>query len=119
MNKRPLTVTLLSWLLIAVGVSAIAYYLTGIRTQHLFQFGQVLILFVNFIWIVCGAFMLRGDGWARWIALAWIALHAVLSFFHSMHQAVAHAIIFVLIGCVLFRPEVRAYFRHERTTGAA
>ena len=34
--------------------------------------------------IVCGVFLLRGHNWARWLALAWIAFHVVLSAFHAI-----------------------------------
>ena len=31
--------------------------------------------------MVSGAFMLRGHNWARWLALAWIIFHVILSIF--------------------------------------
>ena len=115
MQNRPLTVTLLSWLLIAAGAIGIAYHFTEFTAQHPFQLENVLILCVRLLAVISGAFMLRGQDWARWVALAWIAFHAVLSFFHSTHEAVMHSILLVLFAYLLFRPEVRAYFRHGVT----
>jgi hypothetical protein len=61
--------------------------------------------------------MLRGNNWARWLALAWIAFHVVVSFFHSLQEVVVHSLLFMLIAYFLFSPEARAYFRHREKMG--
>jgi hypothetical protein len=61
--------------------------------------------------ILCGAFLLRGQNWARWLALAWIAFHVVLSMFHPFRELAIHGLFFVVIAWILFRSESGRYFR--------
>jgi hypothetical protein len=58
---------------------------------------------------VAGAFLLRGRDWARWLALAWIAVNVVLSAFHVFELAVYLAFA-AAIGWGLLRPPARRYF---------
>ena len=54
----------------------------------------------EFVWItalgaaaiVAGAFMLRGHNWARWLALAWIAAHVVISALNLMQGLLIHCV---------------------------
>lgn len=117
MNRRPLAVTIISWLFIAAGAIGLAYHLTKINPQQPFQAESVWILLVRLLAMVCGVFMLRAANWARWLALAWMAFHVLLSFFHSLQQVLAHGLLLVLIAYVLFRPEARAYFRRRDSLG--
>lgn len=115
MNKRPLAVTMVSWLFIAAGAIGLAYHLTEINPQQPLQAESFWILLLRLLAIVCGVFMLRAANWARWLALAWMAFHVLLSFSHSLHQVLVHGLLFVLIAYILFRPEARAYFRRGET----
>jgi hypothetical protein len=74
----------------ATGVMGIAYHLSDFSPKHPFEFENVWILLVRITAIVSGAFMLRGSNWARWLSLAWIAFHLILSFFHSLQEVVVH-----------------------------
>lgn len=113
MDKRPITVTVISWLLIAAGVASLVYHFTETKPQTLLQGENILIFLVRLLAIICGVFMLRGRNWARWLAVAWIGFHVVLSFFHSTRQVSVHALLFGLFALVLFRPEAQSYFRHK------
>ena len=42
--------------------------------------------------------MFRGQNWARWLALLWMAFHVAISF-PVVRQVVTHSIIFALIAC--------------------
>ena len=77
--------------------------------SHADQYDLVWIALVELVAIVGGIFMLRGDNWARWLALAWIGFHVVISF-PSVQQVLIHSVIFVLIAYSLFRREARAFF---------
>jgi hypothetical protein len=62
--------------------------------------------------------MLRGRNWARWIALAWIAFHVIVSAFHTVAEFSMHLLFFAAIAWGLFRPEAARYFLPAgRTTG--
>lgn len=79
------------------------------------------ILWVELIFIVAilsGAYMLRGHNWARWLALAWIAFHVVLSIFHNLPELVVHASLCALVAFFLFRSAASRYFRPAGPTAA-
>lgn len=115
MNKRPLSVMLIGCLYIAVGVIATAFHLIEFKPQHPFQYDIVWASLVGLIAIVCGVYMLRGNNWARWLALAWIAGHVVLSAFHSRVELVVHSLLCVALAYFLFRLRATQYFRPVRT----
>lgn len=52
--------------------------------------------------IVAGVFLLLRQSWARWLALAWMGFHVVLSAFHSVAQTAIHAVFFLIIAYFLF-----------------
>jgi hypothetical protein len=54
--------------------------------------------------------MLLGKNWARWLALAWITFHVVISFYHSIQQVLVHALVLLLFVYCLYRPAAGAYF---------
>lgn len=114
-NKRPLSVTILGCVYIAVGAIGFAYHWTELRAREAFRYDGVWIELVRLLAIICGVFMLRGHNWARWVALAWIAFHVILSAFHSLGEFAMHCLFFAVIAGFLFRPEVSRYFRAERS----
>ena len=81
---------------------------------QLFQSDALLILFVRLLAVVAGIFILRGANWARWLAIAWMAFHVVVSAFNSVGEALAHAALLVVIAYVLLRPDASAYFRRTK-----
>ena len=113
-NKRPVAVTILAWVYIAVGAVGFAYHFTDFQAKDVFQFDGVGVEFVRLLAVICGAFMLRGHNWARWLALAWIAFHVILSAFHALPQFAIHCVFCAVIAWLLFRPEAARYFRATR-----
>jgi hypothetical protein len=59
---------------------------------------------------VAGVFLLRGQNWARWLALAWITFHVVISY-GVLRELVVHGVICVVFAWILFRPAAGRYFR--------
>ena len=111
MKQRPLSVTLVSWLYIATGALGLAFHLTDFRSQRPFQFDIAGVALVRFLAIVSGVFLLRGANWARWLAVAWIAFHVVISVFHSWVQVAVHGALCTVIAYLLFRRRAGQYFR--------
>jgi hypothetical protein len=109
MNKRPITVTILSWLYIATGAIGLIYHLSEFTTHPPAE--TIWISIVRILAIVAGAFMLRGADWARWLALAWIAFHVVIGALNSVQQAIVHALFLALFAYFLLRQDARLYFR--------
>jgi hypothetical protein len=117
MSKRPLTVTIIGWLLVVVGVAASAFHLNELG-QNAFRGATAWIFVVELVVIVSGVFVLRAANWARWLAVTWIGAHVVISFLNSWGQVAVHALILFLFACFLFRPESNAYFRKSETNDA-
>lgn len=115
MNKRPLSVIIIACLYIATGAIGVVYHLTEFKTQHSFQYDIILIELVSLMAIVAGVFMLRGHNWARWLAIAWMVFHVVLSAFHSLRELAMHSLLLVIFAFFLFRPAANRYFRAAKT----
>jgi hypothetical protein len=100
--RPPLPVIIISLALIVSGAAGLVFHLNDFN---------VWISLVRLIAVVCGVFMLRADNWARWLSLAWIAFHVILSIFHSPLQLGVHILVFAAFAYFLFRPRTNEYFR--------
>ncbi len=116
MHSRPPAVTFIAWVLIAAGAVGLAYHAGELR--YSFRYEVALACAVRLLAIVAGVFMLRGRNWARWLALAWIAFHVVVSVFHSFDQVLMHSVVLLLFAWFLSRPRAAAYFRANRPEAA-
>jgi hypothetical protein len=106
-NKRPISVTILACVYLAVGALGFAAHFRELLARYP---DAVPIELTELAAIVCGAFLLRGHNWARWLAMAWIAFHVVLSAFHQIPELIIHTLFCAAIAWILFRPEAARYF---------
>jgi hypothetical protein len=106
MNKRPLSITIIGWIFIAVGIVGLIYHSTHPSEEHI-----LWILFLRILALVCGVCMLLRQDWARWLTAAWVAYHVYLSLGHEASKLIIHALLFVVIVIFLFLPTSTAYFR--------
>ena len=109
--KRPVSVTIVAGVYLAVGVIGFAFHFRELLAS---QHDAVWIELTEFVAILCGAFLLRGQNWARWLALAWIAFHVVLSAFHAIPELAIHAVFCAVIAWILFRSAAARYFHGAR-----
>ncbi len=109
-RKRPITITSLSWLYIAVGSLGTAGHYGNFLTHKptVSEFAWITVLGVAAV--VAGVFMLRGLSWARWLAIAWMAAHVVISVFHPLSELIIHCTLLALFSYLLFRRDAREYF---------
>jgi uncharacterized membrane protein len=105
--KRPLPVTILGCLFIVVGLVGFVYHLSESPLDRWI----VLISIVRIIAVVGGVFLLMGHNWARWLMLAWLAFHVVVSAFHSLSESIAHVVLLIIVGYVLLWPPASKYFQ--------
>ena len=105
--KRPLSVTILAWIYIAVGIVSFVYGFP----LHGVHWDDILAESVRLSGLIAGLFMLRGENRARWLAIAWIAFHVVLSAFHSLRELAMHTAFGIVIAIFLFRPNAANYFK--------
>jgi hypothetical protein len=108
-NTRPLSVTLVACLYILIGVVGFVFHFKELLSR---QPDAVAIELTELMGLLAGAFMLRGHNWARWLALAWIAFHVIVSAFHPLMELALHSVFLIVIAWVLLRPAGARYFRH-------
>jgi hypothetical protein len=111
MKRRPIPVSVVSLLLAAAGAVGFVYHLTELNLRHPFQNHAVWISLVRLLAIIAGVCMLRGRDWARWLAMAWIGFHVVLSAFHPFWELAVHGLVFAVFAWALFRRPATEYFR--------
>ncbi len=109
-KQRPLAVTLIACLYILVGVGALIGHSHDFATRQP-DWGWILL--TEALAIVIGIFLFLGHNWARWLALAWMAFHVVLSAWPHIRivPTAIHAAFFVLIALVLLHPSANRFFR--------
>jgi hypothetical protein len=98
--KRPFQVTMLSWLFVAVGILSTVYHLLKSSLDR----WTVPIVLVGIVAVVAGVFLLRGARFARWLVLAWLAFHVVVSASNSLSDAMPHTVLFLVVGYFLLGP---------------
>ncbi|MBO0721968.1 MAG: hypothetical protein J2P41_14180 [Blastocatellia bacterium] len=121
MSKRPLSLTVISWIFIAVGGIELINSLlplvdpsAALRVaDHPYEFW--LTPLIEILAIGSGVFMLYGFNWARWLLVVWIGYHIILSVLHSALQVIVHSLLFAVVLYFLFRPEATTYFRELRS----
>ena len=120
--RRPLSITLLAWIFVAIGcatavgglypIAAAGWQGTGEFQERFAELTPMVLSAL--LAIAGGVWMLRGRDLGRWLAAIWMAAHIVLSLLHSVPRTVVHALLFALIAFALFRPTASAYFRAAR-----
>lgn len=108
-RRRPLPVTIIACLYIAVGAIGFVGHFGDLRTGRMdgFEIESVEVLAV-----VSGVFLWRGQNWARWLVVFWMAFHVAISVPDAV-KVVVHSVFLAAIAWFLFRPEARQYFRGE------
>ena len=115
MKARPLSVTIIGWLFMIFGSVALISGLLPLggasAAQILAEFKtHWMVHLARFAGIVSGLFMLHGFNWARWLLVAWMVFHIVISALHSWAQLLLHVVIFSVILFFLFRPRTSEFF---------
>lgn len=113
-KRSPLSITILGCVYIAVGAIGFISHFTEFLGRSAFQYDAVWIELTESLAIICGIFLLRGQNWARWLALVWIAFHVVLSAFHALPEFAIHCVFCAVIAWFLFRPAAGRYFGNAR-----
>ncbi len=114
-STRPLSVTIVGGVYVLAGAIGFAAHLGDFRAH---PYGTVWVELVRLAAVVAGVCLLRGRNWARWLALAWIALHVVLSAFHSLPELAMHSLICAILAWLLLRAPAARYFRPAGTSAA-
>ena len=127
MNKRPLSVSVVAWIIIILSIIGIFVYITmhqGISEHlnamnapiHVYYMGMVSVV----IDLICALFMLRGANWSRLLYLTWGIIIYIYDFvvLGSDHLgAIVFSIVaFIIFNIFLFSSSANEYFGEGKTT---
>jgi hypothetical protein len=125
MSKRPLSVTIIGWVFVCVGcVSLVGGMIKFIgpgadasapRSNHQDLTDLAYVAVSAIMAITGGAFVLRRHNWARWLCVAWMGAHVVLSVLHTPVELIVHGVLFAVVLWILFRAPASEYFRGATT----
>jgi hypothetical protein len=110
MRNRPLSINLVALLFLVTGAVTFAFHLSRYSSRGAMHYDLFLVLSVCLLAVVAGIYLLRGSNWARWLALAWLAFHVVVSALHSWRETITHTLLFALIAWLLLRPPAARWF---------
>ena len=108
--KRPFAVTFLGWLFIAVGLFALIYQLI----KGTLDFWMITIVLFELVAVLAGMFLLKGRKWARWLLMAWVAIHVYIGAEHSLSAGLPHLLLLIAVAYFLFTPPDSKYFGSAR-----
>ena len=113
MKRCPLGVIVVAVLFLLAGAGGLigdGLHFHSLSANH---YETVWIAMVHVLAIVAAVFLFRGENWARWLAIVWMAFHVAISILNSWQQAVMHGVILVLIAWILFGRDARAFFKPQ------
>jgi hypothetical protein len=105
-KPRPVPVLVVAFLYLAVGGVGFVYHFREISSPD-----GIWVELTEFLALVAGVFLLLGRNWARWLAVAWMTFHVVLSATRSFREMAIHTAFLVIIVWLLFRPDSGRFFR--------
>lgn len=113
MKGIPFIVLVVAILFIGVGLAGfILHYHDFFQANT--NFYEVLgEQFLRVLAIVCGVFLLLAADWARWLSVAWVLAHVIISAFNSMDETVAHLVFLFAVAIVLYLPASSSFFQHK------
>ena len=106
--KRPIPVLIVVGVYLLVGVMGFVYHFRELTAGHQDAIGIEL---TELTAIVAGVGLLFRQNWARWLALAWVVLHVIISLFHPLGELLIHAALCIVIAWLLFRPGTARWFK--------
>jgi hypothetical protein len=111
-GRRPIPVLIVTGAYLAVGVIGFVVHWRDLLAN---PSEGMWIELTELVAAITAVFLFRRRSWARWLAVAWIAFHVVLSAFGNVRELVMHAVLAVVITWLLFRPDTARWFRAERS----
>ena len=113
MKNCPLPVIIVSILFILAGCAGFAYHVKELFELNSNLNETIWILLLRILAVVCGLLLLFKINWARWVAIAWLVYHVILSAFNSTSEMIAHIVFLILVSGLLFLPVSSAYFQSK------
>jgi len=122
-DKRPKSITVISWLLIVLALISLVVSTVTLNmpmTKALMAKSpvplsiQYIMLYAGLLTtVICGAFMLKGKNWARLLYTTWGLVSFIFSLATTPVKAtlIPSLVVFAIILFFLFRPRANEYFK--------
>ena len=105
--RPPVPVLIVAGAYLAVGILGfVAHFQEFLTTPS----EGVWIELTELVAVVTAVFLFRGRNWARWLAVAWILFHVILSAFGNIRELSMHVALTLLIVWLLFRQATARWF---------
>jgi sensor histidine kinase YesM len=111
MKKIPIPVIVVSFLFIIVGSVGLVYHFKEFQNPKQNFYEPIWVLFLRLLAVVCGLLLINRINWARWIAIAWLVYHIVISSLNSTSEMIAHIVFLVVVTILLYLPKSSLYFQ--------
>ena len=112
MQRRPVSIIVISFLFILLGALTLihAAWDTVNTDQRLTDLQQHWMIYLSAVAAIAGGlFLFKGQKWARWLLVAWMAFHIVVGALNGLGPLLTHVVIFSVILFFLFRPPATSY----------
>src|ERR1700750_937531 len=113
MKGRPLSIIVVSILFMITGIAGFIYHIKDFAEPGAKPLEITGVLMLELLAILCALLLIFRIAWARWLAIAWLALHVIISSLNSMSETIQHLVILVIVSVLLFLPVSSAYFRNK------
>ena len=113
MKNRPIPVILVAILFILAGSAGFIYHFKEVFEPHAGQVELAWVLFLRILAVACGILLLFRIGWARWLAIGWLAYHVIIGALNSISEMVAHIVLLIMVTILLFLPASSAYLHKQ------
>jgi hypothetical protein len=103
-KRIPIAVIAVAALYLCVGLGTFIFHFKDLRAPD-----GIWIEATELLAVLCGLFLLGAQNWARWLAIAWMTFHVLLSF-GDWRQLAVHGVFLVFIVWALFHAEANRFF---------
>ena len=110
MKKRPIPIIIVSALFILVGIVGFAFHVKELSDK---LYETIWVLFLEILAVACGILLLFKITWARWLTIAWLLYHVIISAFNSTSEMIVHIMFLVVVSILLFLPISSTYFQSK------
>lgn len=105
--KPPFPVIVIGCVIIAAGMATLFLHLLHNPIDR----ATFPILLLGLSAIASGIFLFKGQNWARWFVLAWLAFHVVISALNSLLTSLPHLALLIAVAYSLFSRPSSNYFK--------
>jgi hypothetical protein len=95
------------------GIVGFFYHLKDFADPDQKLYVTILVELLRIVAFVSGLLLLRASNTGRWLSIAWVLLHVVISAFNSVNEMIMHIVVLLIVCILLFLPVSSRYFNKK------